>query len=177
MQENLGFAVQTQQKREWCWAAVSVSLAGHLNTASFTQCQFATHVTGDTCCPVDSYDGPAGNTPQVLPFVLLQVGLPTSPPDGPVGMDVLVQHIGGHRRPVPIQIRWKDTDVTHFVYIDGYITNPNNPDLNSVQVRDPIAGTRQLWFRDLESKYPPSQVGSNVFGEWFGTFLLQPANG
>ncbi|HEX8456083.1 MAG TPA: hypothetical protein VF656_02080 [Pyrinomonadaceae bacterium] len=50
---TLPFVMQTQKREEWCWAAVSVSVAKFYNSQSpWRQCQLVNNQLGlANCCP------------------------------------------------------------------------------------------------------------------------------
>src|SRR3954447_18371272 len=53
-----GFAMQPQEQTEWCWAAVSTSVAVFFGSGSWTQCQVASgELHPIDCCGADASGG------------------------------------------------------------------------------------------------------------------------
>ena len=65
------FELETQKKREWCWAAVSAGVHGYLSgQAGLTQCEVAGRLLGKDCCT----DPGSCDSPQRLEAALEAIG-------------------------------------------------------------------------------------------------------
>jgi|GEM_PF-5476840 len=168
---DLNLPIEKQLKREWCWAAIGASLGRHLGTRVIAQCELAAEITGDDCCPAIP-DDPAGDVPKFLRDVLNRVNLSpvNASPLGPVPPSKLRTELGVRGRPVPIQIRWNDSDAAHYVYLDGYQTDDSSAD-PILFVRDPIDGSRRpMPYNMVRSAFV--HVSTGAVGTWFETFLI-----
>lgn len=170
----LSFKVQRQEKSEWCWAAVSVSVDHFFRPDSrHTQCDIAGTVLRLSCC-----DGaqPAAadscNTPHALHTVLGRFHLLAADPIvEPLTFDQVRTEIDGGR-PVCVLIKWLDnqgqvTDRGHFIAIGGYRVTPAKKVF--VSITDPMFGSSEAIFDQFADSKGGYRDGRGV---WFASFLV-----
>src|SRR6185295_7189908 len=69
---NINFRVSRQLQTEWCWAALSASVADYFGDDGWSQCLVAAAETGGACC--DDGSSPVCNRPHFLEAALRRVG-------------------------------------------------------------------------------------------------------
>jgi len=143
-----GFSIQAQQHTEWCWAAVTTSVAVFFGSVNWTQCKVAAGELNLNCC---GSDGPNGcNKPWYLDRPLARVGhldrlLPQVIPMATVQQEILAD------RPIGCRIAWAQGSA-HFVAIGGWSTDPDGTDY--VDAYDPAHGLLvQKTYADFVSSY------------------------
>jgi Papain-like cysteine protease AvrRpt2 len=115
---RLDFSMQPQEQTQWCWAAVSVSVALYYQPGSgWTQCQMVNLEKGQTTC-CQNGSTPQCNQPHVLDEPLARAGVLDHMEFGTVDYDVISTHIEEHR-PVAWRIGWSGGG-GHFAVIEGY---------------------------------------------------------
>jgi len=166
---ELPFKMQEQEQTNWCWAAVSVSVAQFYNDPNWTrQCALANAVLGDIlggadCCTDGGSE--ACNRPWDLQPALLKMDHLEDVVSGPLtfeGIEVEIQK----QRPVGCCILmpgpWR-----HFIALIGCAQTDSGA--RSVTVADPnflTGDTSTLAYDDLLTKY-----GSG--GRWEKTYLTR----
>jgi len=177
---NLGLQLEPQQKSNWCWAAVALSIARQFGGGQVqSQCQLATLITGQPCCPANpatpiAFDDPIGNIPFELPPVLQQVGFSTPVTEGwrnmAVARELVRSTIGGRGRPLAVKVFWSDRSSAHYVVIDAYIDDETVNADQIVSVVDPLYGRRPpMTLFDFVWVYPHPHDNS-VTAEWFEAY-------
>jgi hypothetical protein len=154
---SLGFAMQTQQGSNWCWAATASSVSCFFNPAStWTQCAVADACLQNNCCaapaPCDvtySLDVPLSQTGNLQ-------GTPFPGPDTTAGVQAEIKA----GRPVCCHISWQGGG-GHFVAISGY-----DAATGDVFVVDPLGTSVSLPFGTFVSSYQGS-------GGWDYTYNTQ----
>jgi hypothetical protein len=132
---SVNFRVDRQVQNNWCWAAVSSSIANFFSAGSWTQCGVASAEMGGQCCQY-------GNSwqcdqPHFLDRALARVGHFNSV--GPVAPAPQVQAELGAGRPVAIRVGWNNGAPNgggHFLAISGI--TPYGPVDAIIEVTDPI---------------------------------------
>ena len=170
----LSLKVQRQERTEWCWAAVSVSVARFFRpNSTHTQCDIAGSVLNLPCCngtqtaPSDSC-----NTPHALHPVLGRYHLLADLPIvKPLAFDQVRTEIDAGR-PVCVLIKWLDnqghvTDRGHFIALNGYRVTPAQKQF--VSVTDPMYGASEIAFNQFISDKGGYRDGRGV---WFASFLV-----
>ncbi len=170
----LSFQVQRQEKSEWCWAAVSVSVDRFFRPAStHTQCEIASSVLNLQCCngtqraPTD-----ACNTPHTLHPVLGRFHLLAADPiRKPLAFNRVRTEIDAGR-PVCVLIKWLDnqgqlTNRGHFIALNGYRVTPAQKQFLSIT--DPMYGSSEIAFEQFISEKGGYRDGRGV---WFASFLV-----
>lgn len=161
-QRYLHLTMQTQQQSNWCWAAVSTSVAHFYSSSSpWTQCSVVNAELGaSTCCTNGSSS--SCNQPWYLDLALTRVGHLDHWAGGTATRQQIMTEID-HRRPLGVRIGWSGGG-GHFVAIDGYEEDQNERDGGIVEVTDPIYGTSRLLYETLVSSY--QSTGSWTHSYW-----------
>jgi hypothetical protein len=157
---NLDFTMRSQRLRDWCWAAVSVSVDRFYNSKSaWTECAIAEAELGLSCCKeaqqcnrVHLLDPPLDRLkrlkqtplPRVLTFAEIQKQIDAG-------------------NPICTRIEWTDGG-GHFTVISGYAIS--RAGVNKVILEDPFYGHSEAAYDAFLTKYQGS-------GKWTGTFLLK----
>jgi Papain-like cysteine protease AvrRpt2 len=128
---SLNFTMQHQQQDEWCWAAVTVSVAVYFGDSSWSQCGLSNNFFGQALCCMYGDSGSC-NQPFYLDQALQKVGHFRLFSVGPASLyQVQAEIVAG--RPLGVRIEWASSHVGHFVAIDGCTSD-------SVEVQDPWTG-------------------------------------
>jgi hypothetical protein len=127
---DLIFQMEKQKNTNWCWAAVSVSVAGFYNDQNWTQCKVVNEVLnaivgGADCCassgsptPCNSGAPESCNIQWDLLDALKKVAHLARPPRGPLSFEEIRTQIQNQR---PVACRISGTDQpSHFIIIFGY---------------------------------------------------------
>jgi hypothetical protein len=146
--KKLDFAMQAQAQTQWCWAAVSSSVAGFYRPSGtdpnpdFTQCRlagwaFAPPGKPDECCK----DGGSStcNRPYKTRLALQHVKHLHEVLEHRLSFEKIQEEIVGDR-PVGVSIGWTRGG-GHAVTITGYTTIE---DAQYIQVQDPGGATKKL---------------------------------
>jgi len=157
----LSFAMQPQQQSNWCWSAVSTSVAHYYTPSSpWTQCGVANAELGVTSCCSNGSTA-ACNQPWYLDRALTRVGHLDHWSGGTATRPQVMTEVD-RRRPLGVRIGWSGGG-GHFVAIDGYEEDAAERDGGIVEVTDPIYGTSRILYEDLASNYQSS-------GSWTHTY-------
>src|SRR5690242_18625633 len=121
------FQIQTQEQDQWCWAAVSVSVARYFDpTCMLTQCDVAHNVVGQDCCSAPALC----NSPQPLQnaLALEEVGSLRDVQPRTLSFDDVADEI---RKgfPIAVRIEWFGGG-GHFLVIRGCRQGPGIQLLN-----------------------------------------------
>ena len=145
--DRLNFNMQHQQQTNWCWAAVSTSVALYYDPSStWTQCAVANAQLGRTdCC--GSGAGSACNVYGFLDRALTTVGHLDHWSGGVASFQSIDGEIDAGR-PLGIRVAWSGGGA-HFLAIIGYLEDTPN----YVAVDDPIYGKSDLTYDTLKTSY------------------------
>jgi Papain-like cysteine protease AvrRpt2 len=156
---RLNFAVQHQLQDQWCWAAVSTSIAVHYGATDWTQCSVANKELGQkTCCEDGSSS--ACNQSWYLDKALKRVRAFKKMDSGrPADLGKVRSEIHSNR-PVGIRIGWSGGG-GHFVAIEGY-----RSDEATVAIEDPWYGASDVPVASLSGTYQGS-------GSWTHTYYTR----
>ncbi len=158
---GLGLAMEPQRNTEWCWAAVSASIARFYETqSSWTQCAIVNLELGQTVCCAEG-SASTCNRPFVLEAALALVDHLGRDFAGPLAFADITAEIDAGR-PIGVCIDWTGGG-GHFVSIDGYSREDE-----MVEVRDPMFGASRMPVSSFPGRY---QGG----GTWGWTYLTRPA--
>jgi hypothetical protein len=156
---RLEFAVQHQLQDQWCWAAVSTSVAVHYGSTRWTQCSVVNKELGQSICCVDGSTGVC-DQPWYLDRALKRVGAFKKVESGrPKNLDKVRQEIDA-KRPVGIRIGWSGGG-GHFITIEGY-----RSDGGSIAIEDPWYGASDVLFASMGGGYQGS-------GGWTHTYYTR----
>ncbi|HXB75751.1 MAG TPA: C39 family peptidase [Candidatus Acidoferrales bacterium] len=170
----LSLKVQRQEKSEWCWAAVSVSVDRFFRPDStHSQCEIAGSALNLPCCKggqpaqSDSCNAPHALHPVLGRFHLLAA----DPIVKPLSFDRVRTEIDAGR-PVCVLIKWLDnqgqvTDRGHFIALSGYRVTPALKQF--VSVTDPWFGSSEVVFEQLIDGKGGYRDGRGV---WVASFLV-----
>ncbi|WP_309644789.1 papain-like cysteine protease family protein [Phenylobacterium sp.] len=159
---QLPFRVDPQTQDQWCWAAVSSSVARFFdgNTA-WTQCRVASAEFPPTNCCGPAASGPC-NRWWFLERALGRTANLRSFTTGPADPALVEGELTGGA-PLGIRVQWKD-GTGHFLVIAGIDMGMTPP---RVTVTDPIFGVSVLPFTALSGQYQQGQ------GVWTHTYATQ----
>lgn len=140
--KSLAFAIQPQAQTQWCWAAVSSSVADYYaphTPPDPSQCALASWAfSPNDCCA--SGGSSACNQPYLQSLALQHVGHRNRSFSGPMTFSAIQAEIVAER-PIAVSIAWNVAG-GHAVTITGYATLSGVP---SVLVRDPGDGGSASW--------------------------------
>jgi hypothetical protein len=157
---RLRLTVEPSAQTEWCWAAVSASVARFYSPASpWTQCAIVNQELGQSVCCSEGSSS-ACNQPHVLVAALGLVQHHRRDFAGPLAFADIVAEIEAGR-PVGVCIDWKGGG-GHFVTVAGYDRNGE-----MIQVKDPLFGNSQVPL----ATFPAGYQGG---GTWSWTYLTRP---
>lgn len=157
--QNLSFSMQPQQQTQWCWAAVTASVARFFSVGSaWAQCGLANQeLNQTTCCANGSTTG--CNQPWYLDRSLQRTGNLKTFAAGTATMNQIQGEITAGR-PLGVRIGWANGG-GHFVAIDGCAA----PDLLDIQ--DPWYGHSTIDLAHFQTSYQGN-------GSWTHTYWTQP---
>jgi hypothetical protein len=161
---SLNFNMETQERTQWCWAAVAVSVSRFYQPSStFTQCRVANlELNTDVCCA----DLSACNLDNPLETALDKVGhfrdIEFEPlPFADVESEITAVH------PVGCRIGWFGGG-GHFVVIHGASVDTGGAAMKRwVAVADPLYGPSDYLINNFTSAY---RQGA---GEWTHSYFTQ----
>ena len=144
----LSFAMQAQLLNNWCWSAVSVSVAQFYGTLHLNQCQVASLELGAACCPPNQASAPC-NVPWYLDRALQRVGhfdrmTWSSESYGNIQAEV------ARGAPLGARVAWLGGGA-HFMVVGGWFVDANGAEF--VDIHDPIYGTTTATFASFISGY------------------------
>jgi hypothetical protein len=157
------FTIQQQGLLNWCWAAISSSVANCYNSSnSWTQCRIASSCLSAACCNNPAPDPPCNDTYYLDKALSLVGHLATGP--GPImrsgtAQTAEIQTEVNNSRPICAYIDWGAATDGHFVALSGY-----DPTTVEVRVEDPDGAT-QTWMN--LSKFSNAYPGG---GTWTYTY-------
>jgi len=127
---SLNFVVQHQAQSEWCWAAVSSSIANFFGSSNWTQCSLVNRQLNQIMCC--SYGSSGGcNQPWYLDQALTTVGHFRLFTVGSAALSQVQAEISAGR-PLPVRIQWSNGG-GHFIAIAGCANN-------TLDIQDPWSG-------------------------------------
>ncbi len=159
--QRLTFNMQTQQQTNWCWAAVSTSVALFYDPSStWTQCAVANGEMGETTC-CTSGGSAACNQTWYLDLALQRVGHFDNWSGGAMSFaDVRSEIDVG--RPLGVRVGWSGGG-GHFLIIDGYLADATQ----SVGIEDP-------WYGPSDMGYAAFSTSYQTTGSWTHSYETQP---
>jgi hypothetical protein len=156
---RLDFRMRRQRHSNWCWAAVSTSVALFYQPAGkWTQCAVANSELGrKDCCRKGA--GGKCNVIGHLQDALTVVGHATAPPFvvGAVGFDRAQAEIDGGR-PLGVRTQWEGGETGHFVTIVGY-----HRGVDLLTVDDPLYGRSHVDYRTFCTDYRGSGTWTHTY--------------
>ncbi|MFT3777924.1 MAG: papain-like cysteine protease family protein [Ottowia sp.] len=152
----LRFPIQRQLQSQWCWAAVSASVASYyLRSTTWTQCRVANARWGRSDCCGTGASGPCNN-PSVLDTPLTTVGHFNRMTSSQESLQTLENELVAGR-PVCIRVAWAGGGA-HFIVASG------TEDDGFVWISDPGGGTLALVAYDtLRTAYSGSGTWTHSY--------------
>jgi hypothetical protein len=157
---RLDFAMQHQQQTNWCWAAVSTSVALFYDPAStWTQCLVANGELGRNDCCGDGASGPC-NVYGFLASSLTRVGhLDHSVGSSSTFAQVQTEIDAG--RPLCARTAWSGGGA-HFLAIIGY------------RILDQMLAVDDPWYGKSDVSYTTFSSSYQGSGSWTHSYFTQP---
>jgi hypothetical protein len=155
--DRLSFQMQHQQQANWCWAAVSTSVALYYDPLSnWTQCTVANGELARTdCCGAGA--STSCNVYGYLDSALARVGH-LDHMDGSVAGFQAVDDETDAGRPLGVRVAWSGGGA-HFLAIIGYLEDVQN----YVAVDDPIYGKSDVSYDTLRTSYQGSGTWTHSY--------------
>jgi hypothetical protein len=141
---SLLFTMQHQQQTQWCWAAVTSSVATYYQNAGWSQCRVVSAGLGQGICCSDASSS-ACNRPWYLDQALQRVGNLGQYTTGALSLTQIQAEIDAGR-PVGVRMAWVNGG-GHFIILIGY------SDQNIVDVQDPWFGRSSVDYQTFRSHY------------------------
>jgi hypothetical protein len=152
---RLAFTVQHQLQTNWCWCAVTVSVANFYG-ASLTQCTFAnTFLSRTDCCTASGGSGPCNQQARLGDALRTAGHLASVSPSQPSFATIQGEIDGG--RPACVRIEWSGGG-GHFVVVDGYLAQDQ-----FVGVEDPWSGATDVRLSTLNSSYLGTGTATHTY--------------
>jgi len=172
--KTLKFVMQKQLQTQWCWAAVTSSVATYFKNLGWSQCKLANDqmqlnkppegtgppLVGTPCCSQGSSQ--LCNRPWYLDKALTRTRNFGAMSQGALTLAKVKSEIGAGR-PIGVRIGWPGTSSGHFVAIGGYA------EPNILHVRDP-------WFGDSNQPYETFK-SSYQGARWTHSYTVTPTGG
>jgi hypothetical protein len=155
--------MQQQEQTQWCWAAVSNSVAAFYNPAStWTQCKIVNaELTQADCCVNGS--SAACNKPWYLDKALTRVGHFASPLAG-VKTTAEIDTILGNNTPLGVRVGWAGGG-GHFLGLSAHYLSGA---IDYVTAVDPWYGKSEVVYNTFKTQYQGS-------GTWTHSYLTKKA--
>ena len=162
--QALSFSIQSQLQQNWCWAAVSTSVALFYNVSSgWTQCTVANRaLPRNDCCGAAGSDPQKCNKPWYLDTALGVTGNLVTMSAGTLTFAQVQNEIAAGT-PVGCRVGWYGGG-GHFLTIIGWVVGATGTEY--IELADPIYLNTQIPYIDFASAY---QSG----GVWSHTYLTQ----
>ncbi len=163
------FEIETQQKLNWCWAAVAATVASYFDPSKpIEQCAIAKLALGLDCCKdsKDKCDQPAA-LETALDAVNTATGqaLNNSPIPKSQTFGIIRKQIDSGR-PLCARIQWFAESGAHFVMLSGYSISQSGEFW--VDVSDPYYEDSTIPYEQFVNAYLDA-------GEWSDTYLVGQA--
>ena len=159
------FQIQTQEKLNWCWAAVAATVARYFSESKFEQCDIAKKVLmiQSDDCP-DSTDKAAsfGDTLDILNKMLPRQLNNKALLGQPLRFDEIKAQIDSGR-PVCVRIEWDGDDGAHVVMISGYSSSKSGQQW--LDISDPYYEDSTVTYENFKDAYLDA-------GKWTDTYLV-----
>lgn len=143
-----GFAVESQSQSEWCWAAVSRSIAVFFGTLTWTQCQIASAELSLPCCTSPS-SSTTCNVPWYMDAALSRVGHFDRWTGTPEPLATIQSEIAGDR-PLGARVAWAGGGA-HFIAIGGWLMDIAGQAF--LDIHDPFYGESQVSLQAFNHSY------------------------
>ena len=169
---ELQFQIQPQEKENWCWAAIAVSVADSFSNPARTQdsqCLLANRVLGvGTCCPSDQAPE-SSDVARPLETALKAAGVRCRVVGPLPDFDAAAAEID-RNQPFCVRIGppQGELGIGHFLVVHGYWRAPSGK--NYLILADPGGGTRRrMEFEEFRNNF---HLEGNTLGTWTHTYLV-----
>jgi len=165
---NSKFEIQTQQKLNWCWAAVAATVSNYFfPNQAVQQCQIAKNILGIDCCtdPDPEACDAQAELQTALAAIPKLVGNSLNVntlQNEPLSFDAVRKQIDAGL-PVCARIQWFGENRSHFVIISGYSISQSN--VPWVDISDPYYEDSTIPYQHFVSAYLDA-------GTWRETYLV-----
>jgi hypothetical protein len=165
LSRNLDFRMQPQMHSNWCWAAVSTSIARFYDPESkWTQCGVANRNLHRRSCCGKGVNGKCNVTAH-LKDALALVRHAERPPQaksiGRISFRRAQQEIDAGR-PLAVRTQWRGGEGAHFLTIVGY-----HREFELLTIADPLFGRSHWHYRAFSKSYRHS-------GQWKNSYFTKP---
>jgi len=160
---NLDFRMQRQMHSNWCWAAVSTSVALFYDPESkWTQCGVANrNLHRRNCCGNDGKCNVTAHLKDALALVRHAERRPQAKSIGTIPLRRTQREIDAGR-PIGARTQWRGGEGAHFLTIVGY-----HSELELLTIADPLFGSSHWHYRAFSDDYRHS-------GEWKNSYYTKP---
>lgn len=169
---ELEFTMQPQERDNWCWAAIAVSIADNFRSPARTpdsQCVLAARVLGAGNCCTSGQTPESCDVPLPLETALNAAGVPCRVTDPLPDFEAVAAQIDQNK---PFCVRIGPTKgqlgIGHFLVVHGYWRAPSGK--NYVILSDPGGATRRRM--TLEEFRNNFHLEGNTLGTWTHTYLF-----
>lgn len=160
MKQLDSFDMRAQRLREWCWAAVSVSIEAYYDkNTPWTECKIAQAEFGLSCC--DSAEQ-CNKVSRLDPPLNRLHRLRGKPVFRRLSFQEIQKEIDSGR-PIAVRVGWREGG-GHFLVIRGYNVTPSG--VHQVLLGDPFYGDSRTAYDHFCTSYQGS-------GTWTDTLLLR----
>jgi hypothetical protein len=168
-----GFSMEIQQHDNWCWAAVSVSVANFYGTTNWSQCDLAAKELNLDCCGADGpVQGNGGcNRDWHLDTPLSRVGHFDRMSSSSAAFALVCGEINLHRT-LCARVAWNGGGA-HYVALGGWSIDATGTEF--VDVYDPYYDFSQIPYSKFVSSYQP--VGNAWTHSYFTCATMPPVAG
>ncbi|MFP6735327.1 MAG: papain-like cysteine protease family protein [Rhodospirillales bacterium] len=145
----------SQEQTNWCWAAVSTSVALYYNEKShWRQCIIVNTQLAQTTCCVKG-DTKACDQPSSLTTALTTTGNLNKMTPSSISLSAVNTEINA-KRPIGARIDWGDGSA-HVMAITGSLVN------DIVQIKDPFSGETKMSYTQFRDNYQGSGTWSHSY--------------
>ena len=165
---TLRFRMQHQEQTNWCWAAVTVSIALFYKPSSgWSQCLLANKELNQTSCCQNGASQPC-NRPWCVDIALQHIGHLAEAIGNSIPFPAVMQELKA-QRPIAVVITWSGGQLRHAVVLIGAtVVSPQvGKKIFYVTVQDPETGKSTLPYDVFRTHY-------QKIGTWTGTVLTHP---
>lgn len=155
-----GFLMQLQEQTQWCWAAVTASIADYYRASAWhQQCVVASREKSSQCC--NSQNPGICNVPTPLDGPLTRTGhFSNGRVDSPQQFDVVEQEIGGQRA-LACRVVWGN-GTAHFVAVTACSVDASGAEY--VEIGDPLQpGPTNIPYDEFVSNYRGEGTWTNSY--------------
>lgn len=155
---SINFVMQQQAQTNWCWAAVSSSVAAFYNAAStWTQCKIVNPEMGQADCCTNGSSSPC-NQPWYLDKALTRVGHFASITAG-AKTTAQIDTILGNNTPLGVRVGWAGGG-GHFLALSGRYTSGTTDYVTAV---DPWYGKSEVVYNTFKTQYQGSGTWTHSY--------------